>query len=233
MVDGSVTKTVDTFPGTVAALRLRNDNTLLVGADWQGETGIALLEIKPDGSEEKRIKFPAFNYVRLVRPTAEGTYLITSDRTIFEGDAAGNVIWQVQVQDSTEPHAWKALRVSNGETIVATGFEASLQVFSASEQFLRRIKPSTQTAEVSPFFFCDFQILSGGNYLVTNWQDHGPGHGDSGRQVIEVDPQGALVWAWKQDSSYVSSIQAAILLDGLNLGQLHVEDTTGQLVPVE
>ncbi len=233
VVDGSVTKTVDTFAGTVAALRLRNGNTLLVGADWQGETGVALLEITPAGTEAKRVKFPQFDYVRLVRPTATGTYLVSSDLTIFEGDAAGSVVWQVQVQNSTEPHAWKALRLANGETVVATGYEASLQIFSASEQFLRRLKPSTQTADVNPFFFCDFQILSNGNYLVTNWQDHGTGHGESGRQVIELDPTGALVWAWKQDASYVSSIQAAILLDGLNLGKLHVEDTSGQLVPVD
>ena len=48
-----------------------------------------------------------------------------------------------------------------------------------------------------------------------------------------LSPTSAMVWSWKQDSSYVSSIQGVILLDGLNLGKLHVEDTSGQLVPVD
>ncbi len=230
VVDGGLLSEMDSFPATVAALRLRNGNTLLVGAEWQGETGITLLEVDASGVEQGRINYPQFDYVRLVRPTPSGTYLLTSNITIFEGDTAGNILWQVAVQDSTEAHAWKALRLPSGETVVATGYEASLQFFDSSQEFVRRIRgPST----VTPNFYCDFQILTNGNYLITNWQGHGTGNGNLGHQIVELDPQGNLVWSWQQDPSYISSIQATILLDGLNLGKLHVEDTNGQLVPVE
>jgi hypothetical protein len=229
-LDGSVSSTLDTYPGTVAARRLRNGNTLLVGADWQGETGIVLLEIDPSGSEVDRVVYPQRNYVRLVRPTAAGTYLLTSDTTIFEGDKDGAVLWQVTVQDSTEPHAWKALRLENGETVVATGYEASLQFFTEAQTFSRRIKAPSNT---TPSFYCDFQILPNGNYFITNWQGHGMGNGNLGHQLVELSAAGDFLWSWQQDASFISSIQAAILLDGLNLGRLHVEDTTGQLVPVE
>jgi hypothetical protein len=229
-VDGSLVATEDSFPGTLTARRLRNGNTLLSGVDWQGETGVVLLEINAAGEEQDRIVYSDFTYARLVRETPTGTFLVTSDVTIFEGDRDGNVVWQVGVQDSTEAHAWKALRLASGETVVATGYEASLQRFSAEEAFLGRIQAPS---EASPLFFSDFQLLPGGNYLVANWQDHGPGHGAMGLQVIELNPSGTLVWSWQQDPTFVSSIQGVILLDGLDLGKLHVEDTTGELVPVD
>lgn len=229
-VDGSLVTALTTFPGTLTARRLRNGNTLLSGVDWQGDTGIVLIEVDAAGAEQDRVVYSQFDYVRLVRPTASGNYLLTSDVTIFEGDPLGEVVWQVSVQDSTEAHAWKALRLESGETVVATGYEASLQRFSATEVFLGRIQAPT---EAVPHFFSDFQVLPSGNFLVANWQDHGTGHGDTGLQVIELSPSSTMVWSWQQDSSYVSSIQGVILLDGLNLGKLHVEDTNGQLVPVD
>ncbi len=71
-------------------------------------------------------------------------------------------------------------------------------------------------------------ILGNGDHVATSWQ----GHGRSGVQVLEYDPAGTLVWSWQQDASYVSSLQAVIVLDGLNLDLLHVDDTDGTLVPV-
>lgn len=229
VVDGSVVNEVATFAGTIGALRLRNGNTLLTGTDWLGESGIVLIEVDSTGAQKNRIVYPEYNYARLVRPTPAGTYLITSDITILEGNAAGKIIWKSTVKDSTECHSWKALRLPNGETAVTTGYEASIQFFGPDQAFLRRIKAPT---EATPFFFSDFQILSNGNYLVANWQDHGTGHGESGLQVIELKTDGSLAWSWKQDASFVSSIQAVILLDGMDLGKLYVEDTTGQLVAV-
>jgi len=230
LVDGSLVSALDTFAGTVAARRLRNGNTLLVGADWQGETGVTLLEIDASGAEQGRVNYSSFNYVRLVRPTPDGTYLMPSDLTIYEGDESGNVVWQASVQDSTEAHAWKALRLPSGETVAATGYEASLQVFDQAGQFVRRLRAPVDT---TPNFYSDFQILSNGNYLVANWQGHGEANGNLGHQLVELDDQGNLVWSWQQDASYVSSLQAVILLDGLNLDKLYVEDMTGALVPID
>jgi len=230
VLDGELLDEVSTHPGTIAARRLRNGNTLLVGLDWQGATGILLLEVDGSGAEQDRVNFPQFGYVRLVRPTPSGTYLVTADATVFEGTPDGDVIWEVAVQYSTEPHAWKALRLPSGDTMVSTGYEASLQVFSPAEQMTERIRAP---GEVMPNFFSDFQLLASGNILVANWQGHGTGYGASGRQVIELDRSGGLVWSWQQDPELISSLQAVILLDGLDLMRLHVEDTTGELLPVE
>jgi hypothetical protein len=67
---------------------------------------------------------------------------------------------------------------------------------------------------------------------VPNWQGHGPGNGKSGVQVLEFDPAGKLAWSWKQDPAVFSSIQAVLVLDGLDPQRLHVQTDTGQWTPV-
>ena len=87
--------------------------------------------------------------------------------------------------------------------------------------------------EVNPIFFGGFQILKDGNFVVTNWQGHGPKLGTSGVQLLEYSPTGKLLWQWKQDASKYSSIQGVIVLDGLNTEYLHVEDGKGRLAPIK
>lgn len=87
---------------------------------------------------------------------------------------------------------------------------------------------------VNPTFFADFQLLSNGNYLVVNSLGTGPDNFTKGIPLLEYTPSSALAWYWG-DPAYatqLSSIQAAIVLDGLDPTKLHVEDTNGQQVPV-
>src|SRR6478752_7429343 len=82
-----------TFEGTIAATRLRNGNTLLTGLNWEGKKGIVLTEVDATGKTKRLINFPEFPYVRLVRETVGGTFIITSDTIVFEGDANGKIVW--------------------------------------------------------------------------------------------------------------------------------------------
>ena len=75
------------YPGTLSARRLRNGNTLLAGLDWQGKKGIVLVETDSSGTIKNLASFPEFNYVRLVRETSSGTFLITAGTT-------GIKVWQ-------------------------------------------------------------------------------------------------------------------------------------------
>ena len=142
---------------------------------------------------------------------------------------AGNILWQVTI-NHTEPHSWMAVRLGSGDTVIGTGYAASLQVFSQDQSLLQTL---TGPTSVNPFFYAGFQVLDTGNYVVTNWQDHGAGHGTSGTQVLEYDPSGNLVWSWQQDASFVSSLQGVIVLDGLDLNRTHAEGPTGALIPID
>jgi hypothetical protein len=67
--------------------------------------------------------------------------------------------------------------------------------------------------------------------VVANWQGHGPAFGSVGTQVVEYNSKGELVWSWKQDPGKFSSLQGVIVLDGLDLEKLHLENEDGMLSP--
>ena len=228
---GAKVAELTTFPGTLSAHRLRTRNTLLAGVNWQGAQGIVLVEVNAAGAIQRTIVYRGFTYVRLVRETPQGTFLVTSNHTVFEGQADGTILWQTVLASTpvlTNMNAWKALRLASGETLVSTGYGASFQILGADHSVRQTI---TGPVSVAPYFFGNFEVLPSGNFIVANWEGHGAGSGNKGHQLLELNPRGTLVWSWKQDPAYVSSIQDVIVLDGLDVSRLYVEDTTGMLVP--
>lgn len=222
---------LNNFPGTLSAHRLRNGNTLLTGMNWQGKKGVVLVEVDKNGAIIRQIAFGGFTYLRLVRETSSGTFLVAAEDTVFEGNAFGEVLWKASIKGRMEkPHIWQALRLANGNTIVSTGYDAKLQLISPNGKLIDSI---SGPAEVNPNFYGGFQILSNGNYVVTNWQGHGPNFGNSGIQLLEYSPSGKLIWSWKQDATKYSSIQGVIVLDGLDINYLHVENGNGVLAPIK
>jgi len=218
------------YPGTLAARRLRNGNTLLTGVNWQQKQGIVLVEVNAAGAVQQLINYPGFDYVRLVRETASGNFLVTANNVLFEGTRDGTIVWKAVIGDAQKTHAWQALRLKNGQTVVSTGYGKNLEFFSADG---KRLDTITGPAPVNPNFFAGFQILPNGNYVVANWQGHGPQHGASGVQVLEYTPAGKLVWQWQQDASRFSSLHAVIVLDDLDPTLLYTENENGVLAPVK
>ncbi|GAB3689053.1 hypothetical protein GCM10027592_04920 [Spirosoma flavus] len=225
---GAKVAEVATFDGTIVARRLRNGNTMLVGLNWQDKKGIVLLELDQNQKIQRTVNYPDFNYVRLIREMINGNFLITSNDRVFEGKPDGSIIWQAQLtKQAKAQHAWQAQRLGNGQTLVSGGFSANFQRFDQKGAFVDSI---SGPPVVNPYFFSGFQILKNGNWVVANWQGHGPDHGTSGTQILEYTPAGKLVWSWKQDARQQSSIQGVLVLDGLDLNRLHVEDAQGRLV---
>lgn len=230
LADGSLVVQENAFPGTLSAHRLRNGLTMLAGVNWQGAAGVMLVEVDASGTVTQRIGFPDFSFVRLVRQTAQGTFLVTVDDAVIEGDANGNILWRASVPRviSAPSHVWEALRVPSGDTVVSTGYGASLQIFGPDQTLKRTL---TGPADVTPNQFVGFEILSGGNFLVANWIGHS---GEViGVQLLEYDSTGALVWSYQPDPVTESrSLHHVIVLDGLDPSKMYVEDSTGLLEPV-
>jgi len=228
--DGEKVNEIVSFPGTLSAHRLRNGNTLLTGMDWQGKRGVVLVEVNNKGEIKRQIAYGGFTYLRLVRETPTGTFLVAAEDTLFEGTSEGEILWKTKITGHKDkPHIWQAVRIADGKTLVTTGYNATLQVFNANGKLIDSI---TGPPEVLPNFYAGFQILSNGNYIVTNWEGHGPTFGGTGIQLLEYNPAGKLVWSWKQDETKYSSLQGVIVLDGLNTKFLHVENDKGVLKPV-
>jgi hypothetical protein len=231
---GKVLKQVKTFMQTESACRLANGDTMLTQLD---KAGIHLTFLAPQTDVVKnKITYAGYGYVRMARPTPQGTFLVPSDTKLFEGDDQGHVMWETTLGSPEWMHIWKATRVPNGNLILGAAWAASLDILDATtHKVIKRIGTGAlpEAATVKPNFFAEFQILPNGNYITPNWEGHGAGNGTTGVQVLEFDPTGKLVWQWKQDPAVYSSIQAVMVLDGLDPQYLHVETVNGTWTPVK
>lgn len=236
LTTGKVLKTVTSFNspvlsenlGTASARRLENGNTLLTGVNIGGFTGLIQLEVDSLNVVKNHIIFPG-NYVRLMRQTAAGTFLMACDTMIQEGDNTGTIVWKGRASGLS--HAWKGVRLPNGHTLISAGYGAFMVELDNSLNVVRKFgtAASVPTA-VKPNFYATFQLLSNGNVVVANWQGHGAGNGASGIQLLEFDPTGALVWQWS-NAAIISSLQGVLVLDSLNTNLLY-DERNGVMEPL-
>jgi hypothetical protein len=120
-------------------------------------------------------------------------------------------------------HAWKALRLPNGNTLASAGYGGFMVELTPAGVVARKFGgKETTPREVNSSFFATFQLLPNDDVVVANWQGHGPGHGASGKQLLEFDKTGAIVWQWSK-AEIISSLQGVLILDGLDTAKLHDE----------
>jgi len=208
--------------------RQPNGHIVVAGLNIGGSRGVVVLDVDAQGGVKNKIVYPG-NYVRLVRQTAAGTYLMVCDTTIREGNSAGQYIWEAPVENFG--HAWKAVRLGNGHTLASAGYGGFMVELDAAKKIVRKFGGKDQVpAAVNSSFFATFQLLANGDVVVANWQGHGPGHGNSGIQLVEFDKTGAIVWQWSK-AELISSIQGILVLDNLNTALLH-DERNGMMEPV-
>jgi len=220
LATGKKVAEVASYNGVTSARRLPNGHTLLAGVNLGGATGVVVLEVDAANTVVNKIVYPG-NYVRLLRQTAKGTFLLMTDTMIREGDATGAVVWEAKVDGFG--HAWKALRLPGGNTLASAGYGAFLVELDPAGKIVRKFGGKENTpAAVKPNFYATFQLLRNGNVVVANLHGHGPGHGSAGAQLLEFLKSGAIVWQWSE-AGKISSLQGVLVLDGLDTAVLHDE----------
>ena len=209
--------------GTQAVHRLADGTTVLATVSG---TSIVLNLVTTTGQMKSQITYPGFSYVRLVRPTSSGTYLVAADTVVFEGDASGKVLSQIAIPGGM--HTWKAMRLANGNIAVTSGYGATLVVFDATGKLLVTMggKDQPMATAIAPQFYADFHVMPSGNFFVANSQADRVM--DNSIQLLEYNSAGLLVWQQKQPMG-IHSVEEAIVLDGLDTSKLQVEPA-GQLV---
>jgi hypothetical protein len=219
---------VATYSNVSSARRLENGHTLVAYAVEGKPEGIFVAELDGHQAEVAVTTYPG-DYVRLMRQTAHGTFLFGMNDRITEGDGKGSFIWTAKADGFR--HAWKAVRLKNGDTLASGGYGAFMVEFAPDGSIVRRFGGAGDVAaEVHPYFYGTFQVLENGNVAVGNWQGHGPGHGGSGVQLLEYDPKGSIAWQWS-DRRQVSSIQGVLVLDGLDTSRLY-DEREGTMQPL-
>jgi hypothetical protein len=221
--DGSMVGGKTSFSGIQSAHRLADGTTLLASTS---AGNIVLRAVTAAGDVVRTITYEGYGYVRLVRPTATGTFLVTSDDVVFEGDGTGKVLstWPIS---GNQRHVWKALRLGNGDTAIATGYNASLDIYAADKTLRISIGGKAPAlSALDPHFFADFRVMPNGDYFVVNSQ--ADSNNAASVQLLQFNPAGALVWQQKQPKG-VRSLEAAIVLDGVDTSKLQLE-TAGTLM---
>ena len=225
---GRLTKEFKSLEGVTAVRRQPNGHTLIAGVDIKPTKGVTALELDANDREISRVIFPG-DYVRLIRQTEQGTYLMSCNDRIREGAPDGTYLREFPVEGFY--HAWKALRLPNGNLIVTAGYGAFVVELDANGKILRKFGGKEQVPEsVRPFFYAMFQLLPNGNIVLANWQGHGPGFGSSGVQLLEFNSTGDIVWTWSK-AELISSLQGVLVLDGLDLSKLH-DERSGLMQPL-
>ncbi|MEO5913766.1 MAG: hypothetical protein ABIS50_06005 [Luteolibacter sp.] len=208
------------YEGVTAVRRQPDGHTIVAGVDIAGVTGVVILELDETNTEIQRAIYPG-DYVRLIRQTGQGTFLMSCNDRIREGDREGNYLREFPVEGFY--HAWKSLRLPNGNLLISAGYGAFMVELDPAGGIIRKFGGKDHVPEaVNPFFYAMFQLLPNNHIVLANWQGHGEGFGESGVQLLEFDVAGKIVWQWS-DASRISSLQGVLVLDGLDLGLLHDE----------
>jgi hypothetical protein len=217
---GRLTREFKSLEGVTSVRRQPNGHTILAGVDIPGTKGVAVLELDQGNKEIHRVIFPG-DYVRLIRQTDAGTYLMSCNDRIREGSRDGKYLREFPVEGFF--HAWKSLRLPNGNLIVTAGYGAFVVELDADGKVIRKFGGKNQVPEtVRPSFYAIFQLLANGNIVLANWQSHGLGFGNSGLQLLEFNPAEEIVWSWSK-ADLISSLQGVLVLDDLDIDKLHDE----------
>lgn len=192
----------------ISAYRSEAGTTLVAGLGLAGKPGIAFVEYAPDLRRERAVTFPG-DYVRRTQSTPEGTFLFPANDRVCEGDWSGRILREFSAPGFR--HAWKAVRLSGGTTLIAAGYGAFVAEFAPDGQVLRRWSVERDAALVRPNFFSDFTLLPDGRLVVCNWLGHDRGLGGSGYPFLEFGPDGALDRGW-QDAAATSSPQTFVFV---------------------
>ncbi|WP_053228382.1 hypothetical protein [Spirochaeta cellobiosiphila] len=205
---GQIHKVVDRWKDVSSCRRMENGNTLVTGLDLE-EKGINVLTLNPR-DELVNVATREGVYVRMMRPTDSGTFLIGSDSHFLETNS--ELIEIQKLSHDKFLHAWLAHRYKDGSTIVSAGYGAFMAKFDKAGQLLETFGGHNEVPEeIAPFFYAAFEILPDGGVLVANWQGHGRDNGTKGKQLVEFDINGKYRGSWSNPER-ISSLQGLLLL---------------------
>lgn len=212
---GRVVRLREGWKTVTGAHRLADGRTLVTGIDLDGTKGVNVLTLDPELRIE-RIDRRDGDYVRLCRPTPAGTYVLCVDDHLLETTKE-----LVAIREFRAPgfrHAWKPHRFPDGSTLASAGYGGFMARFDADAKLVQTFgRPGPDRAEgqvppeIEPFFYATFQVMDDGVIVVANWEDHGPGNGHKGRQLLEFSAEGEFLGSWS-DQERISSLQGILVL---------------------
>src|SRR5258708_18376928 len=119
---GELVADVSSFEGVTSARRQPDGRTLLAGVNLCETEGVVVVELSQSHEVLRKTVFSG-DYVRLIRQTSVGTFLVMCDTRIREG-TGGGYISDAPVDGFS--HTWKAVRLPSRNTPFSAGYRAFL-----------------------------------------------------------------------------------------------------------
>ena len=193
------------------------------------ESGPArIIEVDRDGKLLKEVKLKVdhphpHTDTRLARKLASGNYLVCheGDGFVREYDGqSGNIVWEYEVplfgkqpKGGHGPEAFgnkcfAAVRLANGQTLIATGNGHSVLKVTADKQVVWKVEQNDLPG-ITLAWVTTLEVLPNGNYLIGNCHagPHQP-------QLIELNPETKeVVWKLERHATFGNDVSNSQALD--------------------
>ncbi len=183
-MNGNKGKRVDVH----AFARLKNGNTMIVESrvgrvievDKTGKL-VHQFPLKPGGTQS----------TRWARHTPKGTLLVCSEQpgVVTEYDRSGKVVWDYLINT----RVYGAIRLKNGNTLIASGSGKSVVEVSPKKEIVWKIEGKVPDTEIGLGWMTCLQELKNGNRIIGNCHA-----GDKNPQIFEVNRKKKIVWEFDE-----------------------------------
>ena len=183
-MNGNKGKRVDVH----AFARLENGNTMIVESrvgrvievDKKGKL-VHQFPLKPGGTTSSR----------WARHTPTGTLLVCSEQpgVVTEYDRTGKVVWDYLIKT----RVYGAIRLKNGNTLIASGGGKSVVEVSPDKKVVWEIKGKVPGTEIDLGWMTCLQELKNGNRIIGNCHA-----GDKNPQIFEITHDKKVVWEFDE-----------------------------------
>jgi outer membrane protein assembly factor BamB len=192
------------------------------------ESGPArIIEVNRDRKIQHQIKLKidhpnAHTDTRLARKLDSGNYLVCheGDGVLREYDVNGSVVWEYEVPlfdksrkdghgpDSFGNKLFSAVRLTNGNTLIATGNGHSVLEVNPKKQIVWQLSQN-ELAGITFAWVTTLEVLPDGHYVIGNCHA-GPGQ----PLLVEIEPASKkVVWTFDQFERFGNSVSNSQLLD--------------------
>lgn len=196
--------------------RLENGKTMLI------ENGIGrIIEVTPTGEIAHQLKYQVHELhphrdVRMAHKLENGNYLVCheGEGRIKEYDTAGQIVWDYSVPLFDQapagghgPEAWgnqafNALRLQNGNTLIATGNGHSVIEVTPQKEVVWQVQQHDLPG-ITLAWVTSLEVHPNGNIIIGNCHA-----GPDNPQLIEITRNKEVVWTFK-DFEYLGDSTAA------------------------
>jgi hypothetical protein len=182
--NGNAGKRVDVH----AFARLKNGNTMIV------ESGIGrVIEVDKKGKlvHQFPLKKGGAQNTRWARHTPKGNLLVCSEQpgVVTEYNRNGEVVWDYLIKT----RVYGAIRLKNGNTLIASGGGKSVVEVSPDKKVVWEIKGKVPDTDIGLGWMTCLQELKNGNRIIGNCHA-----GETNPQIFEITPGKKVVWQFAE-----------------------------------